>query len=800
MGGALEPGGETTSLLAPFNVNTQSIRTRFWDGHDHFFRDDVTWLKGHHLFNFGGQYQHNFNYHQRSDNGGGINFTTTYQIGDSTGAGNVDLSDLVAAGYPTGTTAARDAAMVYGMVTNSQVAYTRSGSSLALNPPLTHAFDKSTIPYYNFYFADTWHMKPSLTLTYGLGWTLEMPPTEAQGKQDVLVDASDTPVKTVDYLAQKKAAALQGQAYNPELGFALVGNVGSGRKYPYNPFYGSFSPRVALAWSPHFDGDGLLSHVFGHDGTVIRGGYGRLYGRLNGVNLVLVPLLGVGLIQAVQCNQVLAAGTCGPANPTTSTAFRIGTDGDTAPLPAASTTLPQPVFPGYNNSSSSAAEGLDPDFRPNVSDTFDLTIQRQVSRKATLELGYIGRIIHHEYQPYNLNVVPYMMVQGGQDFQTAYAALESALGCTTSIGACGAAGMPTTITAQPFFETALAGTGYCTGFASCTAAVVSNEFSNLVTQSVWSIWSDLDNGGFNFPRTMMNTPIPGSPYGGQAGSGFALNASTGYGNYNGAFATLITQNWHGLLLHSNFTYSKALGTGAFVQATSEYTPNDAFDLHKMYGVQAFNRKFVYNTYLVYDEPFFKGQNGLLGRIAGGWSFAPILTAGNGEPVGTGTWTSAQSFGSADGSNYATNEQLVFTSKYHAGNHSHYGVMGGTDPYGNSVGTGVYGANVHQAVNLFADPVSVWNQMRAPILGLDSRNPGVGPITGVPYWNVDGSLAKSIKVWERTTLQFSMIMTNLFNHNVMADPSMQVYNSAGFGVQSGQINNPRTMEFGMRASF
>ncbi len=40
------------------------------------------------------------------------------------------------------------------------------------------------------------------------------------------MDAADEPVKTLDYLAQRKAAALQGQVYNPELGFALVGNVG----------------------------------------------------------------------------------------------------------------------------------------------------------------------------------------------------------------------------------------------------------------------------------------------------------------------------------------------------------------------------------------------------------------------------------------------------------------------------------------------------------------------------------------------------------------------------------------------
>ena len=44
-----------------------------------------------------------------------------------------------------------------------------------------------------------------------------------------------------------------------------------------------------------------MGKLFGHDNTVIRGGYGRIYGRLNGVDLVLVPLLGTGLIQPVQC-------------------------------------------------------------------------------------------------------------------------------------------------------------------------------------------------------------------------------------------------------------------------------------------------------------------------------------------------------------------------------------------------------------------------------------------------------------------------------------------------------------------
>jgi hypothetical protein len=802
LGGALEPFGETASqVLAPFNVNTQSIRTRFWDGHDHFLRDDVTVLKGHHLLAFGGQYQHNFDYHQRSDNGGGINFTPTYQLGSSggTGVGAVDLSALQAKGYPTGSEASRVAAAVYGIVTQSQVAYTRSGSTLALNPPLTHAFDQSTIPYYNVYFSDTWHMKPSFTLSYGLGWTLEMPPTEASGKQDVLVDASDTPVKTLDYLAQRKAAALQGQVYNPELGFALVGNVGAGRKYPYNPFYGSFSPHIAAAWNPHFDGDGLMSKVFGHDATVVRGGYSRIYGRLNGVDLVLVPLLGIGLIQPTTCTQALASGACGPANPTATTAFRIGVDGDTAPLATPSATLPQPVYPGYNNAEGAAAEGLDPDFRPNVSDTFQLTIQRQLSRKSTLEVGYIGRLIHHEYQPINLNAVPYMMTAGTQNFAQAYAAVEKQLGCATSVGACGAGGIPSSITPQSFFETALAGTGYCTGYASCTAAVVNNEFGNLTAQAVWSVWSDLDNGGFNFPRTMMNTPIPGSAYGGQASSGLALNASLGYGNYNGGFITLITQNWHGLLMHNNFTYSKALGTGAVVQASSEYTANDPFNLGNMYGNQNFDRKYVFNTYLVWQEPWYKSQQGFLGRAAGGWSLAPIFTMGSGEPLYCNTQTDGQSFGSADAANYFSNEQCVFTSKYTEGVHSHYGISGGTDAYGNSIGTETAGPG-HQAVNMFSNPVAVWNQVRAPILGIDSKDSGDGPILGTPYWNVDMSLQKNFKVWERTTIQASIIFTNVFNHNVLYDPGLALYSPGTWGVQNTQLNNPRAMEFGIRVSF
>jgi hypothetical protein len=807
LGGALEPFGETSQALTPYNVDTQDVRTRFWDGHDNFIRDDITMLKGNHLFTFGGAYQRNWDYHQRTDNGGGINYSPTYELGQSNGAPNVSGIPTAPAGI-SNTTWSRDYAAVLGIVTTAQVAYTRVGPTLALNPPLTPAFDKSTIPYYNVYWSDSWRIKPTFTFTYGLGWTLEMPPTEAQGKQVELVDSSGQQLDTLAYLNQRKAAALAGEVFNPEVGFALVGNTGSGQKYPYNPFYGSFSPRVAAAWSPNYD-DGILGKIVGHGKSVLRGGYSRVYGRLNGVDQVLVPLLGTGLIQPVTCSAPLSNGTCSTAA-TASNAFRIGVDGNTAPIPQATPTLPQPVFTGINNVSAAAGEALDPNFRPNVVDSFDLTIQRQLTSKMLVEFGYIGRRITHEYQPININAVPYMMTLGGQQFSKAYAAVETQMGCLQGQNACGAAipqqatgesnaafkaaqmAYANTFTPQPFFEAAL-NPSFCAGFASCTSAAVFHELNNFQQQSVWSLWSDLDNGDFNFPRTMMNTPIAGGPLAcglasapttcgsaGQFTSGVAENASVGYGNYNAGFISVKMNNWHGLTLQQNFTLSKALGTGAFVQATSEYTPNDPFDLNVMYGPQGFDRKFVYNILAVYEPPFYKTQQGFLGHVLGGWNISPIFTAGSGLPLYCNTNSDAQAFGSGDGSNFFDNEQCLQVAPTNPGS-----------------------ATVHNNngnPNIFANPSASYASFRAPILGVDGQDAGVGPIRGLPYWNLDMSLRKNIKLTERFSAEFQFLCLNTLNHMQFADPTLQMGSPSSWGQLSTQGNTPRQMEFGLRLKF
>ena len=308
-------------------------------------RGDLTWIKGQHLVQYGGAFQHNFDYHTRTDNG----VTTNNQIVYGIASTNINWANSPY--IPSTVPAAQQSAYqnlyseVLGLVTQTQVAYTRAGSNLAIQPVGSSAFDKSNIAYYSGYLGDTWKVKPNLTLVYSLGYTLEMPPVEQDGKQVVLVDSSDVPINSDSFLAQRKAMALAGQVYLPQIGYALVGNVGKGLKYPYNPFYGEWSPRVSVAWNPKYT-DGILGKIIGNHSTVIRGGYSRIWGRINGVNQVLVPLLGAGLIQAVACVDPTPSGTCaGNAGTDPSTAYRIGPDGLTPYLPAPSATLPQPFFP-----------------------------------------------------------------------------------------------------------------------------------------------------------------------------------------------------------------------------------------------------------------------------------------------------------------------------------------------------------------------------------------------------------------------------------------------------------------------
>jgi hypothetical protein len=774
--------GACTNTLIPYNVSTQCIRQRFWDGQDKLVRDDLTMIEGNHLFQFGGNYQRNYDYHMRTDNGAGINDQVVYQIAST----NIDFTSNNY--YPASVPATYQSSFrnlyseVLGLVSQPQVAYTRSGNNLTVNPVGQPAFDQDVIPFYNVYFSDTWHMKPAFTLTYSLGWALELPPYEIHGKQVEVVNSDGSLVNAADYLAQRKAAALAGSVYEPVLGFEMVRNVGAGMKYPMNTFYGSFSPRVAAAWNPRFDGGK----------TVLRGGYGRIWGRLNGVNLVLVPLLGIGPLQPVTCAGPSMTGQClGANNVDPSNVFRIGTDGMSAPLPAPSPTLAQPFLMGYNGAISAGdVDTLDPNYRPERTDNFSISLQRELRSNMMLEAGYIGRIVRNELQEMNLDDVPYMTTLDHQTFAQAYANVYNAL-------ANGVA--PGSIAAQPFFETALGGTGtYCAGYASCTDAVASKLTSSFKSTAVSDIWAALNKAdSWVLGRTMISGAGGGvSPL--QATS-LALTSSMGYGNYNALYVTWKATGYHGATVVSNFTWGRALGTATLAQAASANTALDAWNMQANYGPNSFDIKFQYNVAVFYAPPVFQGERGVAGHLLGGWTISPLFTAQSGAPIcayyseGTLTGVQSQAFGESSSGGMASSADCA------VGAAPFTGVP--TANY-NNAGSGSVGTNNPQAINMYANPAAILAELRPCVLGMDTNCGGDGNLRGLPTFNLDAAVLKNVGVWKegRVGATLSFQFTNVLNHMQPGNGSLNMSSPATFGRITTQANTPRQMEFGLRLHF
>jgi hypothetical protein len=821
---ALEVGGEAADALIPYNVRTQDVRERYWDGQDHSIRDDMSLIHGNHLFQFGGMYQHTLDIHQRDDNGVSTFTSLTYVSGGSSFSAMSLPSGSAWAPQPCSSSITVNClpgtqlstwAQLYeealGIITLPQIIASRSGPNLALNgtasttvfPPVT---SHSVIPTYNVYFSDAWHVKPSFTFSYGLAWTLEMPPHETTGLDTTLVDASGQQVTTENFLRNRESAALNGQVYLPQIGYELLGNAG--RKYPYNPYYGGFSPHLAGAWRPSF-GNGILGKVLGSGHTVIRGGWGRIYGRLNGVDLVLVPLLGAGSLQPITCPGARMDGTCagaGNVNPTN--AFRIGTDGLVAPLQTPQPTLAQPNFSGIVSAKAGDTSQLDPNFKPSRSDEFSLTVQRELSPKIMLEVGYIGRILRNEYQAIDLSSVPFMTTLGGQSFATAFTNIYKAL-CGPAPGGQCANNPPSSVPTQAFFESAFgmpanapgaiqnASGNWVSNFCTptCTAAVVASQSSNIRNVQLYPMWSTLPMTFGN--ATPLSKGIPTafpSVYSQNQLNSVFMETSMGWGNYNGAIVSLTARDWHGVTARSNFTWSRSLGTGDTTQSTSSTSVPNPFDLHYGYGPQSFDYRFLYNLSLLYQPHYFSSQHGIVGHLLGGWSIAPLFTANSGAPLLVRNFSSGcqSAWGevSCVSTLGTTGENAVLISPYTGGNSAHYGVTSSTTI--GSKGTGV---------SLFADPNAAYNMFRYA-LPTDTNSGGGGVIRNLPAWNLDMTVTKDLTIRERFGMMFIFQSTNVLNHVVLGAPNFALGSPTTFGVitSSATSYNPRQMEFGLRVHF
>jgi len=483
-----------------------------------------------------------------------------------------------------------------------------------------------------------------------------------------------------------------------------------------------------------------------------------------------------------------------------STAFRIGVDGNSAPLPTVSQTLAQPYFPGLNgNAAAGDGSVLDPNLKPNHSDEFNFTIQRSFSEKLILEVGYMGRKISNEFQEINIDAVPYMYTLNGQSFASAYAQVYQQIAAGSSV------------TPQPFFEAAMGGANspYCAKFTSCTAAVAANEGANFKTTQVYSIWLDLNKApGWTLGRTLLAAPALGGNLAAQLSSLEFIN-SLGHGSYNAGFFSFTAKDWHGLTARNNFTFSKALGTGSVVQASSSVTVPNPYNFNNFgtYGVQPFDVKFVYSLLMLYQVPYYRTQQGWLGHVLGGWSIAPLFTWRSGLPERINVGLNAQAFGEIyGGSNSANYEEAAGAAPYTGGSAANYNVTSSTN-----VASSGNPAKGGSGINIFANPAQVFAEFRAPILGIDTGSGGAGVIRGFGFWNLDATISKDFRATEHIGGTLIIQFTNVLNHFEPQDPAttssnnLNLNNPATFGVVTNQFTTPngaqsRAVEFGLRLRF
>jgi hypothetical protein len=803
--------------MCPLNMDTQNSRKRVWDGHDWNYSDTLNWVKGTHYMQFGGTVVHWWDHHVRDDQVVAGLPELVYQLNKGSGLKMTQTVNGVTTTYrPTNLPSSFNGswdnlyAQTLGIIGTAAQLFVRGGSDFHLTGAKTFE-DHSIIDSYSLYYNDSWKIRPSITLNYGLEWGVQMPPYETNGVQDFMVDSTGAILTTQQYLQNTVNYASHGKVYNPVLGFEPIGAVGGHPKYPFQPFYGGFSPRVSVAWNPRFQ-SGFLGRAFGQGKTVFRAGYSRIYDRNNGVDLVLVPLLGYGFGQTIRCRGAGVIGgvtNCyGPSGTNPTNAFRLGVDGNTGPFPAVQQALPIPAEPGINSPAGSNISFLDNNWRPGSNDQVTIGIQRELPDNIIVEAAWVGKWSRHLYQGLDLNNVPWMMTLGGQSFAQAYAALWNA----DSTG-------QTTIGAQPFFEKALAGSSFCNGFANCATAVLAaegaNGTGNITTENVYGLFQDLDAGGpcpnptnlaTGCAWTAFGTALPSDLQGYNSMIG---NTTLGFSNYQAGIVRVQKRTGHGLTLNANLTWSKTLSTVGINQEYTQANPSVPFDLRFDYGPAPFDTRWVYNMLGTYDLPFGKGKwlgtnNGVLDRIIGGWTFAPIFQWNSGLVQETYTG-SCDEFGQGNVAWCSGMVPLAGTNVSSISRSPHYGVnvSGNVGANGNPCPPPqVCGSGV----NMFADPQAVYNMFRPVVLGVDGRAYDLGPLYGQHRWNLDFTLAKTTRITERIGTTFYAQFFNALNHMQFQDPGqygnggLNLQDPRNFGVLNGQFGDPRHIELGLRVFF
>jgi carboxypeptidase family protein len=698
---------------------------------------------------------------------------------------------------------------------------TQVTSNYNLTKALTPLAEGAAVPRHfsgrewEWYGQDSWRLKPNLTVTYGLRYTLLLAPYEVNGQQVAPTFSLG------DWFQQRATTMLQGQSYDPLINFSLSGKANGGKPY-WNTDYGNVAPRLAFAWSPSSD-SGLGKALWGAPGkSSLRVGYGLYYDHFGeGIVNSFDQLGAFGLttainnpagIQGVDTSARLTGLNTIPATSAATTGTCL-----TAPCPIVEQP-PSGSFPVTPPTSLSGGGfaitwGLNDKLKTPYSHVVNFSFTRELPRGFVFESSYVGRFAHRLLQEQDL-AMPLNLFdpQSGMGYFQAATALAKQY----------RAGVPLQdIQPIPYWENMFPGAagpsathlgGEVNAFGSpCGPSLPVLPAHVTATQAMYDLFA-CNNG--NETTALESADVPGTVSGWPASSCYPSCATIGgalhpYAYYNPQYSSLygwfsngnsaynsgqfsLRRRAHGLEFDINYTYSRSIDAGSNAERINQFQGGgfasqviNSWAPAQLRAVSDFDTTHAINANWVYDLPFGRGKSfgAGMGRLAngvlGGWTIS-----------GLWRWSSGYPFSISPGYGWATNFELE-SAEILQGPKPQSGkfILGGTTP------------------NVFSNPTngdaSAIAQFRAAFPGESGqRNELRGPGT----FNIDMALSKSWNITEAQSIKFTWENFNLTNSPRFDVGTMQlngnnaVTSSASFGNFSSTLSNPRVMEFAVRYTF
>ena len=785
-------GLDLSILNEAINVDAQNTRTQLLRDRNIQFSNRTVWLKGKHNVNFGGEFRVLPFVFTHNDQ-------VTFLTGPIAALDSGTFLTMPAANRPptcggaltTNCLRAADAgrwndlyAVTLGMIDNVSIVGARDGDLQPL-PFGTDLISDTSMRYFQFHFEDTWRMRSDLTVSYGVTYSWLTPLTEKLDRIALITDLNTGEVLSAEsYLRAKKEAALQGQVFNPQIGVRPIND--SSRDSLVDTDYSNIGPRVAVAWSPAFK-NGFFGGSMGSR-TVLRGGFGIVYDRVNSISVLLPAAFGIGFGQVLQtpaplCNASGAPGAgCNPAGGAGNrgqSAFRVGVDGAIPIPPFVGGT--SPIVPAVLSGGTSFA--TDPHRKIGRNYAFDFTVQREIPGKMIAEVGYVGRLGRDLPQGIDLDASPYFFLDSasGQTFAQAYDAVALALRSGTP-----AASLP----AQAWFENQLPGVG---PLAGCPASLNSTQCLGTALGALFQ------NNAVNNLFLQLNglrQAMGRTPYNNLQLLAILMASHGGVSDYHAMVATLRNRPWEGLQFDMNYTLSNSQDQLGNVQNNLALITT-GFDPNVDYGPAQSDRRHVFNAIVNYQLPFgvdrrWSSSQGWANALMGGWYFSGIYRAYSSLPLFV-TDNNGVFGGSLSG--LATGAiPLGDPSSLDTGIHSGVVGSGGVGTAGNPAN-----ANPGSGLNLFADPEAAYKAFRRIELSRDTKTGRADAFRGPGFWNLDFRIGKDTAIGNKVRWELSVDFFNVFNHVNFDTPSLTLNNPANFGVITG-AGNPRVIQIGSRVSF